>query len=145
MTTKRKRPLAPRSRGRLRMANGTSDHPSVFEPLAECIRAAMTAGQLSQADVARASGLSPQHVTQLVNRRARYSSKPPSAETQEALSLVPGLSIGVVQQAVARSMGMSIRDDRPETSQLRQSAHNMVDQIPESELQKVVQILAALI
>lgn len=127
------------------MSDHEANHLGMFEPLAALIRSAMDAGGLSQADVMRYTGLSRQTVSGLVNRKEPYKQRPPEAATQEALSRLPGLSIGAVQQAVARSMGIAIRDDRPEASRLRQTAHNMVDQIPETELQRVVQILSALI
>lgn len=145
MVTKQRGSLTQQRRRRLRMANGTDDHAVVFEPLAVAIRQAMDASGISQAEVCRITGLSKQTVGNLVNRRKPYRRQPPRPETQQALAAIPGLSIGVVQQAVARSLGMAIRDDRPEASQLRQSAHNIVDQIPEGELQRVVQILAAMI
>lgn len=127
------------------MTDRQPDDLSVFEPLAAAIRHALDASGMSQAEAARATGLSEQLVSQLVNRKKPYRAKAPDPATQQALERIPGLSIGAIQTAVARSMGMAIGDDRPQASQLRQTAHNLVDQIPEAELTKAVRMLTVMI
>jgi transcriptional regulator with XRE-family HTH domain len=118
-----------------------------MEPLASLIREAIDAEGLSQADVMRLTGLKRQHLSQLLNRRERYRSRPPKTETLQALAKVPGLSIERIADAVAESTGMPRPnvDYSAQQTPLRRSVHSVVDKIPEGELNRALQVLVALL
>lgn len=127
------------------MANAAAHAPGV-EPLARLIRAARDAAGLNDADLARVTGLSTQHISQLVNRPKNYT-RPPKAQTLQALQRIPGLSQADILRAVQESTGLGVSGKTAQVkwTGARRSAHNLVDRFPEGRLSSVVQILSALL
>lgn len=127
------------------MASASAHAPGV-EPLARLIRAARDAAGLNDADLARITGLSTQHVSQIVNRQKNYT-RPPTVDTLQALQKIPGLSQPDILRAVQESTGLGVSSAAAQVkwTGARRSAHNLIDRFPESRLPGVVQILSALL
>jgi len=127
------------------VASAAAHAPGV-EPLARLVRAARDAAGLVDADLARITGLSTQHVSQIVNHEKRYS-RPPTARTLQALQKIPGLSQADILRAVQESSGLGVSSKTAPVkwTGARRSAHNLIDRFPESALPSVVQILGALL
>lgn len=103
----------------------------------------MDAAGLSQADVARLTGLSSQLVSQLVNRKQNYSpNRPPEIDTLQRLERIPGLSQQRIAQAVAESMGTV--PPAPEETPLRATVRGILDQLPEEKLASAMKLLLTL-
>lgn len=134
------------SKRHLRMAEGRSHSPGM-EPLARAVRDAMDAAGLDQADVVERTGLTRQHVSQIVNRTQGYG-RAPNIATLQALAKIPGLSLQMIADAVARSTGQPRPPAdalAPVWSPLRRSVHAVVDKIAEEDLPRALQILVALL
>lgn len=128
------------------MARGQAQPPGV-EPLAQLVRDAMDASGYTQADVARMTQLSSQLVEQIVNRTKPYG-RAPAIKTQQALARIPGLSIESIAEAVLRSTGQplpALPEHAGDMTPARRNLHAVVDKLPESELDRALQILIALI
>ena len=132
---------------RLRVARA-SGNPVSVEPLAHCVQQALDALGWNAARAAKETGLSPQHMSQILNRKKPYGSRPPKIETLQALEQIPGLS----QLDILRAVGESTGIGRPpgaapflvEWSPTRRAVHNIVDKLPEEQLGRVAQILMAM-
>lgn len=134
--------------GQLREPQQASDADPVGEPLATVVRTAVDALGWKQADVARVTKLSPQLVSQIIHRRRRYV-RPPDPETLEALALIPGLRRLDIMWAVANSIGLNLPtvEDEPQTSEYsgsRRALRAVVDDLPEQDVSRALQILLAL-
>lgn len=129
---------------RLRMARAAA-HPPGMEPVARVVREAMDAAGMNQAAAAKATGLKPQHIEQIVNRKKPYSTRPPKIETLQALAKLPGLTRRALDAAVAESTGIGVVIEVEPISSARRSAHALVDKFPEDQLPRVVQILITLL
>lgn len=110
------------------------------------VRQAMDAAGMSNADAARTTGLSDQHISQILNRQKRYTSgRLPTAETQQQLAKLPGLSLEDIQRALAKSAGIKWATvDAPQASGLRRNVHNLIDEFADDQLARVLQVLLAL-
>lgn len=120
------------------------DQTRLVEPLARTVRGALRAANMTQADAVRVTGVSSQHLSQIVNRRKRYS-RPPSVATMQRLAKIPGLSVEDVARAVTQSAGIPVSVELQSASSLRRAVqHNLVDEIPEDQLARVFQVLRAM-
>lgn len=120
-------------------------HPPGMEPLAQLIRDAMDAEGLSQADVVRITKLKRQHVSQLLNRRVPYTTRPPTIETLTALELIKGLTARSIAEAVARSTGIGVTTEEAKASANLRTARALLEKFPEDQLPRVVQVLIAML
>ena len=117
------------------------------EPLARLVQSALDAQGWKPAQAAEVTGLSRQHISQILSRRDRYT-RPPKPETIQALAKIPGLSQYDVLSAVGTSIGVAGQDGQVfevEWSANRRTVHNVVDKIPEDQLPRVLQILIAML
>lgn len=99
------------------------------------------------AEAVRATGISSQHMSQILNRKKPYGSRPPSIETLDALEKIPGLSQLDILRAVGESTGIGRAAADPylvEWSPTRRAVHNIVDKLPEEQLARVAQVLMAM-
>lgn len=117
--------------------------PRHVEPLARLLRAVRDAAGLKDADIARLTGLNPQHVSQLVNRLEPYKAAP-LIRTQQALARIPGLDLSEIAAAIQESTGTQTRVVDDTMSRARKHAHSMIDDFSEDELPRVLQVLLAL-
>lgn len=119
-----------------------------MEPLARCVQQALDALGWKAAKAAEVTGLSSQHLSQILHRKKNYV-RPPSPQTLQALAKIPGLSHLDILRAVGESTGIG----RPqgaepfvlEWSASRRTVHNLVDKLPEEKLNSVTQILIAML
>lgn len=134
-----------REQPRLRVAS-SGDDPAVMgvEPLARCVQQALDALGWKPADAARATGLSSQLLSQILNRQKPYRDRPPKVATLQALEKIPGLSALDISRAVGESMGIG----RPggdvsavEMTATRRAVHNVVDKLSEEQLTRALQVL----
>jgi transcriptional regulator with XRE-family HTH domain len=122
-------------------------HPPGVEPLAQVVRDVMDARGYNQAELAKWTGLKPQHIEQIVNRTKPYG-RAPRVDTQEALARIPGLSIEAIAEAVLRSTGQPLPPARPEGAEMsvkRRSLHSIVDKLPDDELDRAMDLLITLL
>jgi len=118
------------------------------EPLARCVQQALDALGWKPAQAVKATGLSSQHMSQILNRKKPYGSRPPSTETLDTLEKITGLS----QLDILRAVGESTGIGRPQGSEpylvewspTRRAIHNIVDKLPEEQLARVAQVLMAM-
>lgn len=135
--------LAPHACHRLRLAVRIGNAPGV-EPLAKLLRGTLDAQGLTPADAARITGLSSQLMSQLLNRPTRYARNPPAPETQESLAKLPGLMLEDVQEAIIESLGWKA-PPKVEQDPLRRAMHAIIDQVPDAELPRVLDVLTAVV
>lgn len=116
------------------------------EPLARLIYEAMLAGGYTQAELARITGLRPQHISQIINRRQRYRPHAlPNNDTMQRLARIPGVTVLDVTRAVRESA--DLLDAAVPTEMmtgLRRNVHNLVDEFTDGQLAGVLQVLLAL-
>lgn len=136
--------MRARDFGHLRaVRNGSHPSPMRGEPLAVLVRGALDAAGITPAEAARLTGLSTQHISQILNRRQRYN-RPPTIATMQKLAKLPGLSLTDVQRAVAESARIATAAEGESISPVRRSAHAMIEEFAEDELPRVLQVLLAL-
>lgn len=123
----------------MRMANV----PGV-EPLATLLRGALDAQELSPARMADITGLSTQHVSQLLNRSTGYESKLPDADTQQKLARLPGVRLEDIQEALIVSAGLK-PPPKVEQDPLRRAMHAIIDQIADVDLPQILDVLRAFV
>lgn len=125
------------------MANNGA-HIRYVEPLSKAVKAALDAAGMTPADATRVTGLSSQLLSQILNRRERYT-RPPKIDTMQKLARIPGLTITDVARAVSISVGYPLPAEvtGEATSALRRSVHNVIDDFPEEHLSGVLQVLLA--
>jgi hypothetical protein len=119
------------------------------EPLARCVQQALDALGWRPADAMRATGLSSQLLSQILNRSKPYGDRPPKTSTLQALAEIPGLSMLDVTRAVGESMGIAARPPgehmiEVDWSPSRRSLHNLIDKLPEDDLPRALQVLLAM-
>lgn len=122
--------------------------PRAVEPLANCVQQALDALGWNAARASKETGISSQHMSQILKRKQPYGSRPPTIETLQKLEKIPGLS----QLDILRAVGESTGIGRPagespylvEWSPTRRAVHNIVDKLPEDQLARVAQILMAM-
>jgi transcriptional regulator with XRE-family HTH domain len=132
---------------RLRVVDHRRDPVIMGEPLARAVRSALDALGWKPADAARATGLSSQHLSQILNRKKPYGSRPPSASTQQALEKIPGLSHLDIARALGESTGIGRLDGQTtavEMTATRRAVHNLVDKLSEEQLPRALQVLIAM-
>lgn len=123
-------------------------HASSVEPLARCVQQALDALGWKPAKACEATGISSQHMSQILNRKKPYGSRPPNIDTLQKLQKIPGLSELDILRAVGESTGIGRPQGQEpfvvEWSANRRAVHNIVDKLPEQQLARVAQVLMAM-
>jgi transcriptional regulator with XRE-family HTH domain len=118
------------------------------EPLARLVRQALIAANWKAAKAAEVTGLSSQHMSQILNRKKPYGNRPPTIATQQKLAKIPGLSQLDIARAVGESMGIAGRPPGEKVLEVdwspnRRNLHNLVDKLPEEDLPRALGVLLA--
>lgn len=124
---------------------GDGAHIRYVEPLRKAVQEALDAAGMTAAEAAKLTGQSSQYISQVLNRKDRYT-RPPTIKKMQALAKIPGLSIEDIVRAVSLSLGYPIQasiTDEARTG-IRLSVHNVVDEFEEEHLSGVLQVLLAL-